>query len=185
MRLFFGVKISLDLGELVWREIKESPIYNSPWRWIPHRNYHLTLKFLGETDEEILGDLKEAATRVASQMGSPFRIRLEDFGAFPSLSRPRVVFYSIKEGSGKISDLAGRLNREMEPLGFESERRPYHAHLTLARIKRKLAPSVIEKLKRIPSLPEEANQRVDSIILFRSRLSPSGAAYERIHNSPL
>lgn len=185
MRLFFGVEISPDLGELVWREIKESPVYNSPWRWIPHRNYHLTLKFLGETDEEILGNLKEAATRVALQTGSPFRIRLENFGAFPSLSRPRVVFYSIKEGSDKISDLAGRLNIEMETLGFERERRPYHAHLTLARIKKRLAPSMIEKLKIIPSLPEEANQRVDSIILFRSRLSHSGAVYERVCNFPL
>ncbi|MCD6379528.1 RNA 2',3'-cyclic phosphodiesterase [bacterium] len=180
MRLFFGVEISRNLGEFIWREIKKSPIYNSPWRWIPARNYHLTLKFLGETDEKLLGDLKEAATRVVSAAGAPFKIRLESFGAFPSLSSPQVVFYSINEGSDKLSGLADGFNREMESLGFKRERWTYHAHLTLARIKKRLSPPLIENLKRIPSLPEEANQQVDSIILFRSHLRHSGATYEKV-----
>ena len=185
MRLFFGVKISRDLGDFVWGEIKKSPVYDSPWRWIPPRNYHLTLKFLGETDKRLLGGIKETTERLVSEAGFPFRIQFDSFGAFPSLSKPQVIFYSIKEGCDELADLARGFNREMEPFGFKSERRPYHAHLSLARIKKKLPHGLIENLKRIPSLPEEANQRVDSITLFRSRLSRSGAAYEKVYDFTL
>lgn len=180
MRLFFGVNIIPRLTELVWRSIEQSPILDSPWRWIPRGNYHITLKFLGETDDMIMPDLKGAAERAVSEIDSPFRIRLDDFGAFPSLSRPRVVFYSVREGKEKLSILAQALNREMASFGFKAERRRYHAHLTLARIKKKPRPALIEKLKNIPPLPEEASQMVDSVVLFRSHLSRSGALYEKV-----
>ncbi|MDZ7859609.1 MAG: RNA 2',3'-cyclic phosphodiesterase [Candidatus Krumholzibacteriota bacterium] len=180
MRLFFGVNIIPRLTELVWRSIEQSPVLDSPWRWIPRSNYHITLKFLGETDDKILSDLKEASERAVSEIDSPFRIRFDDFGAFPSLSRPRVVFYSVREGKDRLSILAQVLNREMANFGFKAERRRYHAHLTLARVKKKLKPELIEKLKNIPPLPEEANQMVDSVVLFRSHLSRSGALYEKV-----
>lgn len=185
MRLFFGVKISRDLGDIIWEEIKKSPVYDSPWRWIQPRNYHLTLKFLGETDRRLLGGIKETTERLLSETGSPFKIAFDLFGAFPSLSRPKVIFYSIREGKDELAGLANGFDREMEPLGFRSESRPYQAHLTLARIRRRLPPGLIENLKRVPSLPEEANQLVDSVTLFRSRLKKTGAIYEKVYDFSL
>ena len=72
------------------------------------------------------------------------------------------------------------------PLGFEPERRPYAAHLTIARIKDARGvrrQDIAAAAARLPVVV--ATSRIDSVTLFRSRLSPKGARYESILRIPL
>lgn len=184
MRLFFAVPLSGKVREITGERIESFPITEPPWKWIPPGNYHLTLKFLGEVGDELLPSLGGAAVKAASA-AKPFTITFGGFGGFPSLSRPRVIFYRMEEGTEELAKLAGNLEQELEGLGFARERRPFRAHLTLARIKRPLPAPLRERLRDIPPLPPSASQEVCDFVLMRSHLSRRGATYEVIETFPL
>jgi 2'-5' RNA ligase len=179
MRLFFAVKISEAIKADIEAAIQAFPLRNPPWRWIPTGNMHLTLKFLGEVDERILPDLKAVAASVATQV-KPFRIAYGAFGGFPNLSNPRVILFEAREGKRHLSEIAHLLEKGVEPLGIERERRPFAAHLTLARIKEPLPRGMAERLASVPALPPTAIQDVDRFVLMQSHLAREGATYEEM-----
>ena len=179
MRLFFAVKVSEAIKADIAAAIQAFPLRNPPWRWIPTGNMHLTLKFIGEADERILPDLNEIAADAASRV-KRFRVAYGAFGGFPNLSNPRVIFFEAKEGKRGLSEIAHLLEKGVAPLGVERERRPFTAHLTLARIKEPLPRGMVERLATVPPLPPTAVQDVDRIVLMQSRLAREGATYEEI-----
>ncbi|MCK4349951.1 MAG: RNA 2',3'-cyclic phosphodiesterase [Candidatus Krumholzibacteria bacterium] len=177
MRLFFAVPISETVRGIVSRSIEAFPIADPPWRWIRPENYHITLKFLGETDEELLERLLEIGRETAAAT-SPFELSFGRFDTFPSISRPRILLFHAESGAARLAQLAGLLEEKLESLGFERERRRFRTHLTLARVKRPIGREALEALEKVPSLPLEARQEVGRIVLVRSVLSREGAKYE-------
>ena len=179
MRLFFAVPLTEGICGVVHQAVERVPLDDPPWRWIPSRNYHITLKFLGEVEEQSLPRLVDAASRAAKAC-SPFELSFERFGAFPSISRPRVLFYAAGRGSEDLASLAGRVEDELVPLGFERERRRFRAHLTLARVRNRPPLEVQRILEAVPDLPGTALQRVERFVLMQSTLSRSGARYDEL-----
>lgn len=179
VRLFFAVPTSSGVKEAVRSATDAFPEHNPPWRWIPPENYHLTLKFLGEVEEHLVPSLHEAAGRVAAGV-APFTLAFDRFGGFPTLRRPRVIFFAASEGADRLRELAALVEEEVEPLGFAREQRRFRAHLTLARIKRRLDADLIAALEAVPPLPETTAQEVDRFVLMRSHLRRDGACYEEI-----
>ncbi len=184
MRLFFAVPVIETVKELIAREIERFPVNDPPWRWIPPENLHLTLKFLGDVEEQLVPSLAQAAERTVA--GIPgFRISFGRFGAFPSLRGPRVIFYGIEEGFESLASLASVLEKETERIGFAREKRAFRAHLTLARIKRPLPSAITGKLETVPCLPPGAGQTVDRVVLMKSTLYRTGAVYGEIRSFAL
>ncbi|MBN1885195.1 MAG: RNA 2',3'-cyclic phosphodiesterase [Candidatus Krumholzibacteriota bacterium] len=184
MRLFFAVPVPADVRRLVAAAVRACPAEDRPWRWIAADNFHLTLKFLGETDDGRVDLLVDAAARAVAGAG-PFSVRYGAFHAFPSLARPRVLVYEVAEGAETLGLLANRIDEAVEPLGFERERRPFRAHLTVARVRRQPSPETIAALGRMPGLPPAAAHAVDRALLMQSRLGRGGAVYEEIASLPL
>ncbi len=179
VRIFFAVPVSNDIRETVGGALRRSPIFDAPWKWIDPGNYHLTLRFLGDTEERLLSPLERAGKIIAKKI-SPFVMRLGSFGGFPDLRRPRVIFYGIEKGEKELSQLASLIDREIEYLGFEGEKRPFSAHLTLARIKKPIDNLTRKRLESVEPLPEDTIQEIDRFVLMRSHLARTGAAYEVI-----
>jgi 2'-5' RNA ligase len=102
------------------------------------------------------------------------------FGGFPNLRRPRVLFYGVDEGAGRLRNLADDVNRTLlEVMGLPMEEKRFHAHATIARVKSRLPGPVADKLKLVPPL-EGGRQQVASIDLMKSELRREGARYERL-----
>ncbi len=184
MRLFYAVKVSDQIRKAVADAVKAFPVHNPPWRWIPPENMHITLKFLGEVDERMLDDLRRTGAAAAAS-AKTFRVVYGPFGAFPNLSRPRVLFFQATEGTRELAAIAAELETGAELLGIPREDRPFKAHLTLARIKEPLPRAVTEKLAAVSPLPPSAEQNVDCFSLVRSHLARSGATYEEVERFPL
>ncbi len=179
MRLFFAVPISDDVRKTISRAVRDSGFENPPWRWIPWNNYHLTVKFLGEADPSMVDLLCGAAAEVSRGL-RPFGIRFGGFGGLPDLRRPRVLYYDIVEGAAELSRLSGLIARAVEPLGFPVEKRPFMAHLTLARVKTPPGPEDRDRLRLVPPLTGDTVSQVDHFQLVKSILDRSGAVYEQI-----
>lgn len=154
-------------------------------RWVEPSNLHITIWFLGEVAE---ARIPEVTTAIGERYPvAAFDLRFGGVGAFPSPGRPRVIWTGISKGAEELAGLHEEVRRRVEPLGFEPERREYSAHLTLGRVKdlgrvdsRMLRAALLDPL---PALEEAF--RVESLTLFRSRLSPRGAQYERLLRVPL
>lgn len=103
--------------------------------WCREENLHLTLKFLGDTPVTRVEGLAQAARRAASKV-EPFEIVIGGCGAFPPRGQPRVLWIGIDDPSGRLADLHTTLEDECAKAGFPRAERPFHPHLTIARIRK-------------------------------------------------
>jgi 2'-5' RNA ligase len=174
-RLFFALPVP-DLITKIFREsvrpfLDQLNEQGIQYRVPPHGNDHLTLAFLGPTDEahEAL-----AIQALQSLQGPAFELRWGVLDAFPSRRSARVAFAGF-EPEEQLARLQGQLARSLRDSGFEVEKRAYVPHLTIARLAR---PSGLDRLvetgwygQELPSLP------VERVVLYESRPGPKGSAY--------
>jgi len=140
-------------------------------RWTARESWNVTLKFLGSTPEERLGDVTTVAAGAAAG-SSAISSALTGLGAFPGARRARVLWVGLVD-HGVLGSLAAALETAYAGAGFPAEDRPWRPHLTLARLK---VPGPVELAGagEVDTTPFP----VEEIVLFRSHLKPSGAVYE-------
>jgi len=132
---------------------------------------HITLKFLGEIDEETLGKVKATLSALRFE---PFEVSLVGVKGNPPPS-PRVIWCEVRD-TGGCRRLFQLVEEALAPLGIPREKRPYTPHATLARVKR-FDSSLLPILKGLA--PEEFGScPVRSIKLKKSTLTPAGPIYE-------
>jgi RNA 2',3'-cyclic 3'-phosphodiesterase len=102
--------------------------------WARPENLHLTLKFLGDVPVTNIERLSIAASVVASTV-EPFEFLVEGCDAFPTKGQPRVLWIGIGDPAGQLMLLHRALEEECEKAGFAREQRPFHPHLTIARLR--------------------------------------------------
>ncbi|MEE2938090.1 MAG: RNA 2',3'-cyclic phosphodiesterase [Planctomycetota bacterium] len=147
-------------------------------KWVPTDNFHLTLKFLGEVDNTEVPNVCEAIREIC-QHSTPFELSFAGTGAFPDISRARVVWVGIDDPSGELTRLATELDKKLADLGFKRESRDYTPHLTLGRTKsgsRRANPEVIERLQQEQDV-DLGIMQVSKLHLMASFLDKQGPTY--------
>jgi RNA 2',3'-cyclic 3'-phosphodiesterase len=150
--------------------------------WVGADNFHLTLKFLGGVETGRVDAVVAGLTGAAA--GCPaFDVAVRGLGAFPSPTRPRVLWAAVAEGAAAMSVVARRVDEALGPLGFEPETRAFSPHVTLGRVRvPRSSPRLAEALA---DGGEFGRQRVDRLVLMRSELSPRGPRYTELAMAPL
>jgi RNA 2',3'-cyclic 3'-phosphodiesterase len=176
-------RLQLDLKQRLSREIPR----NVRMSWIQPASIHLTIKFLGDIDEQLVSPMQEAMGQAIA--GHPrLQIPLERLGSFPRPQQPRILWVGPSEGweQGEEAKRLTTVHRAIEDccrlLNLAPEDRPLSPHLTLARIKegggsvgQALAKSgVMDRPLSLGSLA------VDSVALMRSELRPTGSVYTKL-----
>ena len=179
LRLFTAVRV--PRSQLEWLDDAVGSLKAlAGARWPAVDNQHVTLNFLGWIPEDALPEVIAAVDTVAGAHPAA-NVALTGLGAFPKTRRARVMWAGLADPEGLLPALAADLGERLRTVGYEPEDRPYTAHLTLARFK---TPRSLEGL--LPTLPAPPGPfAVDRVTLFRSRLSPSGARYEVVHEAYL
>ncbi len=144
---------------------------------------HLTLKFLGDTDESLVGKVVSRMSSTAEDF-VPFRITLKGMGAFPSMSNIRIVWVGIEDG-GSLGLIAERLDESMAQLGFEREKRGFRPHLTLARARSPRNMAAVQQILMENAALDCGEYQIDRLMLKKSVLSPTGPAYSTVSECPL
>ena len=148
-------------------------------RWEQRERYHLTLQFLGA-----VAKLAPVVDGLAAAMGerTAFPLQLGGAGAFPKPGRARVVWLGATLGGPELVSLAGAVADGLRPAGYEPDRKEFHPHLTLARLK--VPDNVADVLAAIGPAAVGTPFAVDEVVLYESRLSSKGPMYtalERFH----
>ncbi len=149
--------------------------YGRGVRWVRPQGIHLTLKFLGDVEANLIDRIGDGVKRASNGM-SPIDIRLQQAGAFPNFKRPRVFWVGIDEPSGRLPGLYAAIEDAMAGLGFAKEQRPFSPHLTIGRVKSHDGlNAVIEALKDVKLSPMKFT--AGRVVVMQSQLRPGGAVY--------
>ena len=149
-------------------------------RWEARERYHLTLQFLGPV-RRVAPVVEGLAAATAERAAFPFR--LGGAGAFPKPGRARIVWIGAAVGGDELVDLGGAVAGALRPAGYEPDRTAFHPHLTLARLK--VPDNVADVLAAIGPDPVGEAFTVGEVVLYESRLSPSGPTYTALERFPL
>ncbi len=204
MRLFAALDTPYDIAEKIdaWWQEAATLLEPGDWRDVPMKNWHVTLAFYGdvvgsETDdlaealgEYVRGTTKQQPGRFARRregeepgVSGPLRLKTNGFGAFPRLSRPRVLWAGVddSDGSGRLREMARCCRRAGHATVRKSSAKvtPFKGHITLARGNEFTAPISVEMLAAMPPFPE-LEWEADSLVLYQSTLHPDGVKYRKL-----
>ena len=151
--------------------------------WEKPEKLHLTLKFLGDINNEQLRNLAQAVEKTARQI-SDFKLRISDTGVFPSLRNARILWLGLKDETGNLQRLNEILESECEAFGFTREKRNFKAHLTIARLRE---PQKSRELAQKHLQNEFAATEFDAseIVIYESKLLPQGSVYSEVSKHKL
>ena len=181
--MFIGIGLSPDCRRAIAGAL--SPLQETavPVSWVSERNLHLTLKFLGETPPGRVDELAAGMTEAAREI-PPFPLRVEQAGGFPTLRAPRVLWIGIREPLELVGKLHENMENELSAAGFPRDERPYHPHVTVGRVRGRVAPGWGQVYAAAISGMTVCTVPVNSYRLYESRLSPSGANYTVLREVP-
>jgi 2'-5' RNA ligase len=141
-------------------------------------NIHITLKFLGDTDEELIDPITDGITD-SIQGVKPFEVRFEGMGAFPKLDYMRVVWVGL-EGTEPLVQISRKLDSALAPLGFKKDKKGFNPHITIARVRSPRGKSELRNIIDSHSTNIFGSINVSSITLKKSVLSSAGPTYTDI-----
>jgi len=188
IRSFIAIELPDDLKRALIRlqeQLKSGK--STSVKWVDPYSIHLTLKFLGNINTDIIGKISGALEEAVRGI-SPFHLETKGLGAFPSLKRVQVVWVGITGEVDRLSQLQQRIESSLATLGFVTESRPFAPHLTLARVRDRATPDERQNLGQLiasTSLEGVYSVDVNSVRLMRSQLTREGPIYSRISSVKL
>lgn len=144
-------------------------------RWVPPRSIHLTFKFLGDVEQDQLGEI-ETAVKEACNHISPFALQVDKTGAFPTFKRPRIYWIGFRSVPDRMLRLQSAIENELCKIGFAKEKRKFTPHLTIGRVKYGDGVREISHYLQNNSF-ESVSFDVESVTIMKSELSSAGAKY--------
>jgi 2'-5' RNA ligase len=173
MRVFAGLSLTGKLRDAIrrgWEEMDARA--RAQLRPVAPQNWHITLYFYGEIEDEMVGRIYEVYDSGCEGIQA-VRARLGGWGGFPSAGKARVVWVGLKEGAEQIREIKQRLDEAHRQAGIPWDEKVFHPHITVGRAKQ--TPVRIEE----KDLPPETDI-LDTIGVYRSTLTPAGAIYETL-----
>jgi RNA 2',3'-cyclic 3'-phosphodiesterase len=184
--------IAADLPQEILQKIEKITNYfktQTPERavkWVEAEKIHLTIKFIGELQKNKLPAVK-SSIQDALQGFSPFKVSVEGLGMFPNASRPRVIWIGI-QGGEPLVELHNAIEESLINIGVKPERRGFHPHLTLGRIRRQVSQDEAAAIGQTLSefhVASLGSAPVNEIVLYESNLTRHGPIYSPIFAFPL
>jgi 2'-5' RNA ligase len=183
VRAFIAVSIDPQVIRQISAVIIQLRLALPEVRWVKPEQIHLTLKFLGDIEPNLVDPIANALQQ-AVKLFPQFTINAKGLGVFPSVRHPRVLWVGL-EGAELIK-LAADVEAALKPMGFLPEARSFQPHLTIGRWRRFDGPAknLLQELEGWKNHNYGAS-RVQAMTLFQSELKPDGALHQPLRLIPL
>lgn len=173
MRLFIAALLPREIQAGIDEYIKTIRPHCEGVKWERREKLHITLKFLGNVEDSKAKQISSVLSGIVDH-NSSLSMEIQRFGGFPVLSNPRVIFVGLSDNPS-LSEIHEAINDELEPLGFEKERRKFVPHVTIGRIKSKM------RVKGTIPPPARVHFEITEIALMRSVTGREGSKYYPVH----
>lgn len=182
--------IAIDVGDAVRAEVtrviaqlggKLEAVKTPPKvTWVKPAALHMTLRFLGETEDAEAARVVEALTPPIAV--APFDVEWRGLGAFPSQRHPRALWMGVVRGAAQLGAVEAEVAQRLGTV--DPEARPFLPHLTIGRIK--MAGQGVDWPKVLKAVEVRGViSRAERVTLYRSELSQRGPHYTGLVSAPL
>jgi len=176
-RIFIAIDISDEaraaVADYIDKMIIDFPRVRIGWE--QPEKLHFTIRFLGDVDEEKLGQVCDIVEAAADKL-RPFTVRIVETGLFPHYKNPKVLWLGPKQGSEEMVKVNALIESGLERIGIEPERRKFHPHLTIARIKDQEKSRTLVRVHRQRQF-EPIVFAATGITVYESKLQKTGSEY--------
>lgn len=194
IRAFLAVELSdklraelATLQQEVKRKIEPEMKQGMRISWAQPGSIHLTIKFLGDMDEQGIDPLLVVVEQAIGSQ-TAVNVPLERLGAFPHPHSPRVLWVGSSENwergaeARRMAEIHGAIEQACEGVGFLRETKPFSPHLTLARIRvgERHVGVALAKAGVLDRPILLGSLAVDSVVLTKSELKPTGSVYTKL-----
>jgi len=175
VRLFTAIRIPLAQRETLLGIMGGLPHV----RWQRDDQLHLTLRFIGDVDED---KAKEIRLILSTIQFLPISVRIKGVGIFGPARKPRMVWAGI-ENPDPVKALQEKITNTLRRLAIEPQERKYKPHVTLARVNGNNGDKLNLFLNHYSGLALEPFEGKD-FVLYKSHLSHTGSQYQVIDSYP-
>ena len=181
LRTFLAIDLPSALHSAIGQNLRTVKRELPGLSWSKTENLHINLKFLGETTESRVDQIRRVVEPAISHV-SPFELDLKGFGVFPDNRSPRVLWIGLGGALNSLNTLAECIGNAVVPLGFPQEDRPFRPHLTVARVKRghREVGRVLATLGLLTAPFPCGPILVERVTLFKSDLGQTGPIYTKL-----
>lgn len=172
--------VAADLPEEAREKLEEIATGIPGADWVPADQYHLTLRFLGDQDDNTFGIIRDG---LGSLVAPSFHAAFRGIGHFPLRGEPEVLWTGVEKNE-ELMSLRHKVESLLASKGVERDGRKFHPHVTLARIRESRGEWVARYIVQ-HSLFSLSEIPVQSFSLFSSRLTPEGSIHTREGFYPL
>jgi RNA 2',3'-cyclic 3'-phosphodiesterase len=182
LRCFIAIEIPEAVKNAIADSVGSLKRAGADVKWVSPEHIHLTLQFLGTTEESLIPEIKEALGKILSPY-APFYIKISSVGCFPDGRRPRVIWVGLEE-SRTLINLQRDIAAGMMRFGYQKEERDFTPHVTIGRVKSlRNTGDMLRRLEEIKAT-SFSDFEVQNITLMKSELTPSGAIYYSLAEIP-
>ncbi len=182
MRLFIGIKIP-DIPELSRLKKEVNSVDKiSDISWVPPQNRHITLLYLGYTDESDQYLVQNCLRDISSKKSS-FELRLKGINQFQK-RRQKTVLWLAVEFCQTLMDLQEAIAKDLKEClqAHKFDEMPFIPHVTVARFsqRNKIQESFFQNYSETAWLQLSVNE----FILYESKSSDHGLEYLPLEKYP-
>jgi 2'-5' RNA ligase len=175
MRTFIAIEVPDDITTALVAMQNELRSIQADVRWEKRENIHLTLRFLGEIEEQGIVAIVNACQETATEF-RPFTLSLNGSDVFPNARKPKVLWAGLGGEIETLSAMQEKLDEKLSAIGMDDDEKGFHPHITIGRVKsiRKVREVIVRAgLYDLPAVPFEVRE----ITVFQSELLPTGSRY--------
>jgi 2'-5' RNA ligase len=183
MRLFIAATLPIDVAEALEHVVAKVRGQLGPASWVSPQAQHVTFAFIGTQMEDAVATISAALAHRLAPVAA-FDARLEGAGFFPSRSRARVAWCSVTPRDPLMA-IATVVRERLAVAGIPFDEKPFHPHLTLARLKGSWPAASIAAFENAINSFESPLFPIAHVMLYESRLSPLGATHTVLESYPL
>ena len=180
MRAYIAIELPKEIKDALGQLQQKLKETGADVKGVATENIHLTLKFLGEINDEQLKKITAILDETARN-NNPFQLRINSIGVFPKIDFPRVIWVDVDKGDGESKKIAAQLEEKIAQIGIPKEKRDFSSHITIARVQSlSHRDKLIQELNNLEGYFLKVNLQFNAakITLFKSTLTPKGPIYE-------
>lgn len=147
--------------------------------WIKPHNRHITLHFLGDTQQDRIPEVIGALHQLP--LPEAFAVHAGEVNAFPSVDKARIIWAGLDTGDADMQSLAVAVRGVLTDLGLPADEKPFVSHITLGRTKSSRNHALLRRALKEAKIPTHATEPLTSFSLYQSALSSSGPVYTELH----
>ncbi|HPN38282.1 MAG TPA: RNA 2',3'-cyclic phosphodiesterase [Melioribacteraceae bacterium] len=174
-RLFIALPVSTEIVDYIDNLLREENSY-SKFKWEKKENIHITLKFLGDTEQNIIEIIDRLLNNIVLKHNS-LKLKLHKLGTFNKYGKPFILWFNFYNNE-LMENLQQDIENELFNIGFKKDEREFNPHVTLLRIKNEKDANLVNNYKEINIEPLE--YYATEFYLMKSDLTKNGSVYTKL-----